>query len=272
MPARVEPREVVLETVGAPAVGRPALWAWITSLSCAGSYMLTYFWRYPVFMLPPAILHQPVLPSLDLQACLSLAFIIGFGAAKLPAAAIASSAFFFRNRLRVLLLLMTLSALIEGLGLMVQTPAVMILAVFVSAFFSSWLWGMMLTYLEGRRATERHVAVATLCLIYAGNAARGTASAVLDAGVPPAWMPALVSGCAWLPACALLVLLDRSPKPSAADEAARCRRSPMDGAARRRFLMTWAGGLGTLILAYALLVGLRRCARVCASRACAHLP
>lgn len=157
------------------APSNEVLWGWITSLSCAGSYMLTYFWRYPVFVLPPDILHQPVVGTFDLQACFSLAFIVGFAVAKIPAASIAARPFFFRHRLRVLLALMTLSMAIEGFGLLSGTAAVMIVAVFAAATLSSFLWGMMLTYLEGRRATERHVAVATLCLIYAGNASRGIA-------------------------------------------------------------------------------------------------
>ena len=190
--------------------GSDVLWAWLTSLSCAGSYMLTYFWRYPVFMLPPEILHRPVVNGrLDLQACLSLAFVSGFACAKLPAAAIASSSIFFRRRLQVLLVLMTISMAIEGLGLLSDAPAVMIGSVFSAALFSSTLWGLMLTYLEGRRSTERHVAIATLCLIYAGNASRGTASAVLDAGVPANIMPLLVGGCALVPACLLLLVRGR---------------------------------------------------------------
>ena len=46
------------------------------------SYSLTYFWRYPIFLLPKAFLEKPVVTlggrSLDLQACLSLAFVLGF--------------------------------------------------------------------------------------------------------------------------------------------------------------------------------------------------
>jgi sugar phosphate permease len=153
-----------------------AAWTWIVALSCAVSYAFTYFWRYPAFMLPPEILEQRVLGALDLQACFSLAFIVGFGAAKPPATSFASSPFFFRHRLRVLLLLLTASMLIEGIGLLASTPAVQVLAVFVSSFFSSFIYGLELTYLEGRRATELCLAIVTLCLVYAGNASRTACS------------------------------------------------------------------------------------------------
>lgn len=139
-----------------PAPGPASkVWSWVLMLSFSFSYALTYFWRYPVFVLPPEILQQPVcwrsrcLPNMNLQACISLAFILGFGSAKPFAATVASSSFFFRRRLRVLLALIVGSMLVEGLGLLSEAPVVKIGAVYVSAFFSSWLYGMMVTILGG---------------------------------------------------------------------------------------------------------------------------
>ena len=56
---------------------------WIIALSMSLSYCLTYFWRYPIFVLPANITQQPVFSErMDVQACFSLAFILGFGLAK----------------------------------------------------------------------------------------------------------------------------------------------------------------------------------------------
>uniref|UniRef100_A0A7S3SFW2 Uncharacterized protein n=1 Tax=Emiliania huxleyi TaxID=2903 RepID=A0A7S3SFW2_EMIHU len=232
-------------------------WEWITSICCALSYACTYFWRYPAFVLPPDVLDVPVRGGFTLRSCISFAFIGGFAAAKLPAAHFASSRLFFRHRRTLLLSLITSSMLIEGAGLAAPHPAAKVGAVFASAFLSSFLWGCMLTYLEGRVTTERHVALATLCLIYAGNASRGAGSAFLSAGVSPAAMPLAVGACALTPSAALLLLLDRAPRPSAADVAARTARRPMGGEARRAFLRRWACGLAPLCVAYALLTGVR---------------
>ena len=70
----------------------------------------------------------------------------------------------------MLLALMTISMLIEGFGFLAESAWVKICAVFASAFFSSWLYGMMITYLEGRKAAESMFAINIMCLIYAGNA------------------------------------------------------------------------------------------------------
>ena len=86
--APLEERDDVI-LVGKTA-GRPHLWTWIIALSCSSSYALTYCWRYPVFVLPDDYLSQRVISDrFDLHACLSLAFIFGFGLAKIPAARVA---------------------------------------------------------------------------------------------------------------------------------------------------------------------------------------
>ena len=249
-------RDRLLPSQPAPPA-RDASVAWAIALSCAASYSLTYFWRYPAFVLPQEVLSQRVVGSLDLQACMSLAMILGFGAAKLPAATVAASQLFFQRRLRVLSTLFTCSMLIEGVGLLSASSLVKVSSIFVSSFLSSFLYGLQLTYLEGRRATEGMLAVSTLFLVYAGNASRGVGRWVLDMGCPARAMPLVVGAAAWLPAIALVVLTDRLPRPSDADICARSVRGTMTRAQRHGFVREWAGGLALLIVAYALLVGLR---------------
>ena len=87
--------------------------------------------------------------------------------------------------------------------------------VFVSSFFSSWLYGAAATYLEGRRTTEVLLAVLSFFLIYAGNLSRGTAALVLEAGCPPLLMPLAIGAVA----C-------RSPSHSMSRSTARRRPRP----------------------------------------------
>lgn len=147
MPASVNGVRLLDAAAAAAAprsAGRERIWTYTIGLSCSFSYALTYFWRYPVFVLPADILQQPVVGALDLQACFSLAFILGFGLAKPFAATLVASPFFFRHRLLLLLLLITVSMLVEGFGLALSSPLSQIAAVFFSAFLSSWIYGLML--------------------------------------------------------------------------------------------------------------------------------
>ena len=160
------------------------------------AYSLSYFWRYPIFILPKEILNQHVATvfgtKLDLQACLSMAFILGFGAAKAPMAAFVSSPTFFRRRLATLTTMLITSMLLEGVGIwaFAAHPPLQVVCVFLSSFISSGLYGACYgAYLEGRRSTETLLAIVSGFLIYAGNLARGCASWVLSLGVPPDLMP-----------------------------------------------------------------------------------
>ena len=153
------------------------------------AYALSYFWRYPIFILPGEQLQKHVGTvagrPLDLQACFSMAFILGFGAAKAPMASFVSSDTFFRRRFAAIASMLVSSMLIEGVGVwaFAAHPAAQVACVFVSSFISSGLYGACYgAYLEGRRSTETLLALVTGSLIYAGNLARGTAAWVLSLG------------------------------------------------------------------------------------------
>ena len=228
------------------------------------AYSLSYFWRYPIFILPKEILNQHVATvfgtKLDLQACLSMAFILGFGAAKAPMAAFVSSPTFFRRRLATLTTMLITSMLLEGVGIwaFAAHPPLQVVCVFLSSFLSSGLYGACYgAYLEGRRSTETLLAIVSGFLIYAGNLARGCASWVLSLGVPPDLMPLAIGAVACPLACALIALVHRAPGPNAADVAARSKRTPMGPAERAAFLRRFGPGLACMLLGYSMLTGAR---------------
>jgi hypothetical protein len=91
----------------------------------------------------------------------------------------------------------------------------------------------------------------------ASGSAKSTAAAVLDAGVPENWMPAL---CGSVAACVFIffvTLLDTIPDPSESDRKVRSERRTMTPAEAKKFLLKWAPGLGTVTLVYACLTAFR---------------
>ena len=100
-----------------------------------------------------------------------MAMMVGFFLAKFPALCLMTSATFFRLRPWILLLLFWASMLIEcgGVALFLDSsPGAAVLAVFLSSLLSSWLYGGVVTYLEGRTKTDALLAVITFFYIYAG--------------------------------------------------------------------------------------------------------
>jgi hypothetical protein len=189
------------------------------------AYACTYFWRYPIFMMPDEILLVSVVTiagkTLDVHALLGMAFIAGFGSAKLPAMTYVSSQHFFHHRFKALCTIMVVSMLIECCGVLAfahASPGTMVFCVYLSSFCSSFLcaeievpvvsrrgvtdggahfshrYGAIITYLEGRQATEVMLAVGTAGYVCAGTFSRGLGSLVLDMGCPPTVMP-LAIGC-----------------------------------------------------------------------------
>ena len=109
------------------------------ALTSSTAYSLSYFWRYPLFMLPDSIARTYVATlfgaTFDLQAAWALALPLGFGAAKLPAAAFATSHLFFRHRLasiNALLVSSMLTAVVPPL-VFAASPATQVAGVLPSA-------------------------------------------------------------------------------------------------------------------------------------------
>lgn len=234
--------------------------AWI-SVTASVCYAMSYFWRYPIFMLPPHILDAQALEifgrQLSLQECFNMAFVVGFGAAKLPAMRLQTSAFFFQYRLSILLWMLFLSMILTGLAGLLPSHFLQISAFFWSCFVSSFLYGGIVTYLEGRRSTEILLASISASLVFAGTVSRASADVLLRMGCPARFMPLLLGAGAFLVAAFLLVLTARAPPPNRADVAARSARTPMSPRKQWEFVRDNLFGVVATIGIWACMAGLR---------------
>jgi hypothetical protein len=230
-------------------------------MALALSYSAAYFWRYPLFVLPLDTLEQTVFTlggkDIDLQTSYSLALTLGFGSAKISAVSIMSSPFFYRNRTLFIMCTLWVSCFFMGFGTLVfyskDVLYIQVICLFFSFYFSSWLYGAMLSFIEGRMGTEALLATMNFFYIYAGNASRGTGQLLLDGGLSARSMPAVV-GLIFCPlASVLLWYASKIPPPSAYDIQNRAKRVAMSSALRMDFLRQNALGLVCMLVPYALL-------------------
>src|SRR3954464_6060551 len=127
-------------------------------------------------------------------------------------------------------------------------------AILLNGFPLGMIWGLMVRYLEGRRASDILLAGLSCSFIVASGVFKdvgqaviaGDAIPVLGVSLPnplPAldqfWMPAATGLLFTVPFLLTLWLLDQLPEPSAADIAARTLREPMNGPRRRQFLRSY---------------------------------
>ena len=119
------------------------------------------------------------------------------------------------------------------------------------------VWGLVFGFLEGRKLSELLGAGLSASYIVASGAVKAVGKLMLNEGVSEKWMPVLTGLLFAVPLLIAVWLLSRLPPPSAEDEAARTKRVPMDGHARRAFVARYAPGLISLTGLYMLLTAYR---------------
>lgn len=120
------------------------------------------------------------------------------------------------------------------------------------------VFGLVLSFLEGRRLTEALSAGLCASFIVSSGAVKSIGRwLIVDVGVNEYWMPFLSGAIFLAPLAAAVWLLSRVPPPSAADIAHRAERVPMDGASRLAFFRRHALGLTGLVAVFVALTVLR---------------
>jgi hypothetical protein len=160
-----------------------------------------------------------------------------------------------RARLLVQLILAALGALLLFAVLPTQWKW---LAIFANGLPLGMVWGVVVSFLEGRRTSD--VLMAGLCcsFILASGVVKDVGKWLMNAhDVPEFWMP-FTTAALFFPGFILSVwLLRQLPGPSTEDIAERSKRSAMDKNARMAFFREFAGGLILLLLAYTALSAFR---------------
>lgn len=194
--------------------------------------------------------------AIDFKVAAVLAQVMGYALSKLIGVKIVSEA--GRDR-RALMIFGFLGVSWVGLLLFAVLPAPLkIVAIFVSGLPLGMIWGLVFSFLEGRRTSEILGAGLCVSFIVSSGVVKSAGSALMvNFGVPEFWMPA-ATALAFFPLLAVsLLLLSQTPPPDALDVAERMERSPMYAEQRGAFFNANRTGLILLILAYVLLTALR---------------
>jgi hypothetical protein len=120
------------------------------------------------------------------------------------------------------------------------------------------IWGVVFSFLEGRRFTE--LLGAGLCasfIVSSGFVKAVGRSLVYNLGVSEFWMPFLTGLIFVIPLFIGVFMLSTIPRQSEEDESERTRRVPMDGTDRIRFFSTFSIGIVLTTAVYMLLTVFR---------------
>lgn len=139
------------------------------------------------------------------------------------------------------------------------TPAPYGMLLFIlNGFALGFMWGIVFSYVEGRRTTDFIGAVMAVSFIFAGGFTRSVAKwLMLNYHVSENWMPFATGAVFVIPLILFLYLLEKIPFPDEEDIRSRTLRSPMSGPERKSFLKRFGFGIFLITITYVLLTVMR---------------
>jgi hypothetical protein len=192
---------------------------------------------------------------LDYKSALVIAQVLGYALSKLIGVRVIAE-FSRQGRAKLILALIGASGIALVLFALIPAPW-NVFCLFLNGLPLGMIWGLVFSYLEGRRASELLGAMLCVNFIVSPGLVKSVATLLLQAGVPELWMPA-ATGLLSVPILLLsLWLLERMPPPDARDEAERTVRVAMKRDDRAAFLREHGLPILLLVIGYVLLTALR---------------
>jgi MFS family permease len=137
-------------------------------------------------------------------------------------------------------------------------PLAGLLCFLVNGFVLGFMWGIVFSYVEGRKATDFIGSAMAVSFIFAGGFTRSVAKWLLvEWNVAEKWMPFLTGLIFALPLVVFIYLLEKIPAPDAEDEAERTKRVSMTAQDRKLILKVFGAGLVMVTATYAFLTIIR---------------
>lgn len=124
----------------------------------------------------------------------------------------------------------------------------------INGFPLGMIWGIIFSYVEGRKATDFIGAALAVSFIFSSGFVKSVAKyLMLNMSVSEFWSPFITGLVFIFPLLLFLFLLEKIPAPSPSDIAVRQERVPMTKQKRKQLFTSFLPGLLTLIIIYVFL-------------------
>jgi MFS family permease len=121
----------------------------------------------------------------------------------------------------------------------------------VNGFPLGMLWGVVFSYVEGRRSTDFIGASLAVSFIFASGFVKSVGGwLLLEFRISEFWVPFTTGLVFAIPLLFFIWLIERIPQPNEADIAARMNRTPMNASDRKKFVRSFLPGLIACIIIY----------------------
>lgn len=133
-----------------------------------------------------------------------------------------------------------------------------IIFLFINGFPLGIIWGIVFSFVEGRKATDFIGASLAVSFIFSSGFVKSVAEYLkVDFNVTDWWLPFLTGLVFILPLILFVYLLEKIPPPSEGDIESRIIRLPMTKTERKNFFSEFRYGLVVLIILYVFLTVFR---------------
>jgi hypothetical protein len=232
------------------------LGSWRLNLAASALAFATYFCMY-AFRKPFASATYASEPwlGLDLKTLFVTSQVIGYTVSKYLGIKWVSEV--TRKRRLAMILGLIATAELSLLAFATLPKAGKVAALFFNGLPLGMIWGLVVRYLEGRRASDLLLAGLSCSFIVASGIVKDVGRWLMAVGVDEYWMPAVAGLMFFAPLALSATLLDRVPDPDQADRAEREAREPMLAGDRRAFARRFVPGLALLLTVYLGLTAFR---------------
>ncbi|WP_394336024.1 DUF5690 family protein [Flavobacterium sharifuzzamanii] len=223
------------------------------SIAAFGTYFCMYAFRKPF---TAATFDSMSFWGIDYKILLILAQVIGYTFSKFLGIKIISE---LKPSKRILYLIsfITISEL-ALLGFALVPAPYNILFLFINGLPLGMIWGIVFSYIEGRKTTELLGVILCSSFIVSSGTAKSAGVFVLKVlGCTEFWMPFVTGLIFIVPLILFSLLLERIPNPDQEDLDLRSRRKPMDRKERVSLFRQFAFPLTVIIIFYTMLTAMR---------------
>ncbi|WP_108245409.1 DUF5690 family protein [Muricauda brasiliensis] len=223
------------------------------SLAAFGTYFCMYAFRKPFSV---ATFEGLSFVGVDYKIFLVIAQVLGYALSKFVGIKVISEL----KPNRRLLYLISLIVLAEiSLLLFAWVPAPYnIPFMFLNGFPLGMIWGIVFSYIEGRRFTDILGVVLSASFIVSSGVVKSVGLFVMNSwGVSEFWMPSVTGALFFVPLLICSFLLQRVPSPTPEDIANRTERIPMTATDRKKLVIKFMFPLLIIVLFYTFLTAFR---------------
>ncbi len=229
----------------------------VATLAAFSTYSAMYGFRKP--FTAAGYDEFPELLGLSFKSFIVISQVLGYTISKFAGIKVVSE--MGKNRRAIAIVGIIIVAELALLGFGAAPMKLKPLFMFLNGIPLGMVWGLVFSYLEGRKFTEIMGVGLCASFIFASGFAKTIGkwieTELVTAQISIAWMPFLSGLVYLLPLVFFVWLLNQVPEPNEEDVELRTKREPMNGKQRLAFFKAFAPGLVLLIITYTILTAFR---------------